>query len=27
MNHSPVDINLVNCDLYDFFNYFFLFVK
>ena len=27
MNHSPVDINLVNCDLYDFLNYFFLFVK
>ncbi len=27
MNHSPVDINLVNCDLYDFLNYFFLFIK
>jgi hypothetical protein len=27
MNHSPVNIDLVNCDLYDFLNYFFLFVK
>ena len=27
MNNSPVDINLVNCDLYDFLNYFFLFMK
>lgn len=27
MNHSPVDVNLVNCDLYDFLQYFFLFMK
>jgi hypothetical protein len=27
MGHSPVDVNLVNCDLYDFLNYFFLFLK
>jgi len=27
MNLSPVDVNLVNCDLYDFLQYFFLFVK
>ena len=27
MNNSPVDVNLVNCDLYDFLQYFFLFVK
>ena len=27
MNRSPVDINLVNCDLYDFLQYFFLFVN
>lgn len=27
MNHSPVDVNLVNCDLYDFLQYFFLFLK
>ncbi len=27
MNYSPVDVNLVNCDLYDFLQYFFLFVK
>lgn len=27
MNYSPVDVNLVNCDLYDFLQYFFLFMK
>ncbi|MDD2805013.1 MAG: hypothetical protein PHV33_05625 [Elusimicrobiales bacterium] len=27
MNHSVVDVNLVNCDLYDFLQYFFLFMK
>ena len=27
MGNSPVDLNLVNCDLYDFLNYFFLFIK
>lgn len=27
MNHSPVDVNLVNCDLYDFLQYFFLFLN
>lgn len=27
MNNSPVDIKLVNCDLYDFLQYFFLFLK
>ena len=27
MNHSPVDVNLVNCDIYDFLQYFFLFLK
>jgi hypothetical protein len=27
MNHSQVDVNLVNCDLYDFLQYFFLFMK
>lgn len=27
MNHSPVDVYLVNCDLYDFLQYFFLFMK
>ncbi|MDD5209711.1 MAG: hypothetical protein PHV36_10020 [Elusimicrobiales bacterium] len=27
MNYSPVDVNLVNCDLYDFLQYFFLFIK
>ncbi len=27
MNFSPVDVNLVNCDLYDFLQYFFLFMK
>ncbi|MCX5792833.1 MAG: hypothetical protein NTY45_11570 [Elusimicrobia bacterium] len=27
MNNSPVDVNLVNCDLYDFLQYFFLFLK
>ncbi len=26
MNRSPVDVNLVNCDLYDFLQYFFLFL-
>lgn len=27
MNNSPVDVNLVNCDLYDFLQYFFLFLN
>lgn len=27
MNYSPVDVNLVNCDLYDFLQYFFLFLN
>ncbi|OGR71109.1 MAG: hypothetical protein A2179_06290 [Elusimicrobia bacterium GWC2_63_65] len=27
MNHAPVDINLVNCDIYDFLQHFFLFLK
>jgi len=27
MDRSPVDVNLVNCDLYDFLQYFFLFIK
>ncbi|OGR45298.1 MAG: hypothetical protein A2X35_03370 [Elusimicrobia bacterium GWA2_61_42] len=27
MNYSPVDASLVNCDLYDFLQYFFLFLK
>jgi len=27
MNGSPVDVKLVNCDLYDFLQYFFLFIK
>jgi len=27
MNYSPVDLNLVNCDLYDFLQYFFLFLN
>lgn len=27
MNYSPVDVNLVNCDIYDFLQYFFLFMK
>jgi len=27
LNHSPVDVNLVNCDIYDFLQYFFLFLK
>jgi len=27
MSYSPVDVNLVNCDLYDFLQYFFLFVR
>ncbi|MEF3279476.1 MAG: hypothetical protein K6357_00700 [Elusimicrobiota bacterium] len=27
MNYSPVDIKLVNCDLYDFLQYFFLFLN
>ncbi len=27
MNHAPVDVNLVNCDIYDFLQYFFLFLK
>ena len=27
MNHSPVDVTLVNCDLSDFLQYFFLFLK
>ncbi|MDP2867136.1 MAG: hypothetical protein Q8O90_12925, partial [Elusimicrobiota bacterium] len=26
MNYSPVDLNLVNCDLYDFLQHFFLFL-
>jgi hypothetical protein len=27
MGHSQVDVNLVNCDIYDFLQYFFLFVR
>ncbi|MDO8805698.1 MAG: hypothetical protein Q7R35_14860 [Elusimicrobiota bacterium] len=27
MDRSPVDVNLVNCDLYDFLQYFFLFMR
>jgi hypothetical protein len=27
MNHGPVDITLVNCDLYDFLQHFFLFLR
>jgi hypothetical protein len=27
MNHSPVDLKLTNCDLYDFLQYIFVFLK